>query len=49
MITKMIQPVLPHPPMSGRWKTSMKTVISSQIQMKNAKKISIVQNTSSSG
>ena len=45
----MIHPVLPHPPMSWRRKMSMKTVISSQIQMKNAKKINIVQNTSSSG
>ena len=45
----MIHPVLPNPPMSWRRKMSMKTVISSQIQMKNAKKINIVQKTSRSG
>ena len=49
MMTKMIQATFAHPEASRRRKMSPKTMNRSQIQMKKAKKISIVQKTSSSG
>ena len=48
-ITKMIQSVFAPPPMSWRRKTSAKTVMSSQNQMIQQKKMSIVQRTSRNG
>ena len=45
----MIQTAFMPPPMSRRRKMSANTVISSQIQMMNAKKMTIDQRTSRNG
>ena len=46
---KITQSALAKPPRSWLRKTSMKTMISSQIQMMNRKKYSIVRKASSTG
>ena len=49
MITKMLHRALSQPLRSGLRKMSMKTVMRSQIQMKNKKKYTIDKNTPPSG
>ena len=49
MMTKMHHSALANPPMSWLRKMSMKTMISSQIQMKNKKKYSMVRKRSRMG